>query len=145
MNITLSPIGTVEKKEGQPIRLLINPEHWPATLHVDKFSHLHIIWWATDLDTPQMRQHLQDVPPCEDAPLSGVFASRSPARPNLLCLSIVKLETVEEDGMALVVDHMDANDGTPIVDIKPYMPSSDRVDDAFVPSWFENLKKRYTR
>ena len=144
MTFTISPVGIVDKKEGQPIRLRINPEHWPGTLHVDKFSHLHIIWWATGLDTPENRKNLQGVPPCEEAPLSGVFASRSPTRPNLLCLTISELIAIDEDEMALVIDHMDAHDETPIIDIKPYLPSSDRVDDAKVPPWFQNLKKRYT-
>ncbi|MCK4566953.1 MAG: SAM-dependent methyltransferase, partial [Candidatus Thorarchaeota archaeon] len=42
------------------------------------------------------------------------------------------------------IDHMDANDGTPLIDIKPYLPSSDRVDKAKVAPWFKDLQKRYS-
>ena len=145
MHFEMSPIGFVEKKEGEPVLLLIRPEFWEATIRIEEFSHLHVIWWADGLDTPENRRHVKDVPPVEGAEMSGVFASRSPLRPNLLCLSIVKLERVDDDSRTLVVDQISANDGTPIIDIKPYMPSSDRVDDAHVPKWFDSLDKRYTK
>ncbi|MFW9793892.1 MAG: TrmO family methyltransferase [Candidatus Thorarchaeota archaeon] len=145
MKYELNPIGYVEKKEGEPVFLLIEPKYWDATLRIDEFSHLHVLWWADGLDNPENRSHLKDVPPVEGAEMSGVFASRSPARPNLLCLSIVKLEKVDVESKKLVIDQISANDGTPILDIKPYMPSSDRVDDARVPEWFTNLEKRYTK
>ncbi|MFW9811714.1 MAG: tRNA (N6-threonylcarbamoyladenosine(37)-N6)-methyltransferase TrmO [Candidatus Thorarchaeota archaeon] len=145
MLFELSPIGSVEKKDGETVQLLIHPEYWDATIRIEEFSHLHVIWWADGLDTPDNRKHLKDVPPADGAEMSGVFASRSPLRPNLLCLSIVKLEKVDNDRKVLVVDQISANDGTPILDIKPYMPSSDKVDDAQVPKWFRNLKKRYTK
>ena len=145
MQFELSPIGFVEKKEGEPVQLIIRPEYWDATIRIAEFSHLHVIWWADELDTPENRKHVKGVPPAEGAKMSGVFASRSPIRPNLLCLSIVKLERVDNETKTLVVDQITANDGTPILDIKPYMPSSDKVDDARVPKWFRNLEKRYTK
>ena len=145
MHFEMSPIGFVEKKEGEPVFLLIRPEYWDATIRIEEFSHLHVIWWADGLDTPENRRHVKDVPPVEGAEMSGVFASRSPLRPNLLCLSIVKLERVDNDSRTLVIDQISANDETPILDIKPYMPSSDRVDGARVPKWFEGLDKRYTK
>lgn len=145
MNFNVHPIGYVEKKEGEPVQLLIDPKYWDATLRIEEFSHLHIIWWADGLDNEENRSHLKDVPPVDGAEMSGVFASRSPVRPNLLCLSIVKLIEVKMGSKKLIVDQISANDGTPILDIKPYMPSSDRVDDARVPKWFKNLEKRYTK
>jgi tRNA-Thr(GGU) m(6)t(6)A37 methyltransferase TsaA len=145
MQFELSPVGFVEKKEGNPVHLVIRPEFWDATIRIEEFSHLHVIWWADGIDTPENRRHLKDVPPVDGAEMSGVFASRSPMRPNLLCLSIVKLMVVDSDTKSLVVDQISANDGTPILDIKPYMPSSDKVDDAQVPEWFGNLEKRYTK
>lgn len=145
MSFKLSPIGLVQKKEGEPVRLVISPKYWDATLRIEEFSHLHVIWWADGFDNSENRSHLKDVPPVEGAEMSGVFASRSPARPNVLCLSIVKLEKVDAQSNTLVVDQISANDETPILDIKPYMPSSDRVDKAQVPEWFRNLENRYTK
>jgi len=140
----LNPIGRVDKKEGAPVFLVIEPQHWDAALRIELFSHLHVIWWADGFDNPEGRSHLKDIPPVEGAEISGVFASRSPARPNLLCLSIVKLEGVDSESNRLIVDQISANDETPILDIKPYLPSSDRVDNAKVPEWFRKLVKRYT-
>ena len=145
MQFELFPIGFVEKKEGEAVKLLISPDYWDATIMIEEFSHLHVIWWADGLDTPENREHVKGVPPVDGGKESGVFASRSPIRPNLLCLSIVKLERVDNEAKTLVIDQITANDGTPILDIKPYMPSSDRVDDAQVPVWFRNLEKRYTK
>ncbi|NHJ12715.1 MAG: S-adenosylmethionine-dependent methyltransferase [Candidatus Thorarchaeota archaeon] len=144
MSFILRPIGKVEKLEGKAPRVLIKEEFRPAMLNIDKYSHLHILWWATDRDTPEERQHVQGTPPREGAPLSGVFATRSPARPNPLCLTISRIEGLDEAEGILILDHMDARDGTPVLDIKPYLPSSDRVDDARVPPWFLNLVPRYT-
>ncbi|MFW9975002.1 MAG: TrmO family methyltransferase [Candidatus Thorarchaeota archaeon] len=144
MKYEVRPIGYVQKKDGKPVHLLIDSKYWDAALRIEEFSHLHVIWWADRLDDDQNRSHLKDVPPIDGAEMSGVFASRSPARPNLLCLSIVKLIEVDNASKKLIVDQISANDGTPILDIKPYMPSSDRVDDARVPKWFRNLEKRYT-
>jgi tRNA-Thr(GGU) m(6)t(6)A37 methyltransferase TsaA len=145
MEFKMQPIGFVRKGENGRILLDIGSDFWDASLEVDKFSHIHVIWWATGFDLPEHRKHLQGFPPHEGAPLSGVFASRSPARPNLLCMSIVRILNVNEEDNTIEVDQIDAKDETPIVDIKPYLPSSDRIDDAVVPEWFKDLKKRYTK
>ncbi|MGD9382020.1 MAG: TrmO family methyltransferase [Candidatus Thorarchaeota archaeon] len=145
MEFRIEPIGFVKKPEDGRIFLNIDSRFWDATLNIDKFSHIHVIWWATGFDMPEYRTHLQDVPPTEGAENSGVFASRSPARPNVLCLSIVKIVALNEENRVIEIDQIDAKDETPIVDIKPYLPSSDRVDDAVVPEWFKDLKKRYTK
>ena len=145
MEFKIEPIGFVKKPKDGRILLSIDSRFWDATLEMDEFSHIHVIWWALGLDLPENRTHLQDYPPHEGAPLSGVFASRSPARPNLVCLSIVKILNVNTEQRTIEIDQIDAMDETPIVDIKPYLPSSDRVDDAVVPEWFKDLKKRYTK
>jgi tRNA-Thr(GGU) m(6)t(6)A37 methyltransferase TsaA len=145
MEFKIEPIGFVKKPKDGRILLGIDSKFWDATLEMDKYSHLHVIWWAVGLDTPENRHHLQGYPPHEGAPLSGVFATRSPARPNLVCLSIVKILNINHKQRTIEVDQIDALDETPIVDIKPYLPSSDRVDDAVVPEWFKDLEKRYTK
>ncbi len=118
--------------------------YWDAVLHLDKFSHIIVLWWITGHDTPESRRILQDYPPQEDAELSGVFATRSPARPTPVGLSIVALENLDDRTHRLYIDQIDAIDETPVIDIKPYMPSSDRVDSAKVPPWFRDNVPRYT-
>lgn len=140
----MRPIGHIEKNDAG-IFLVINSEIWDATLHVDLFSHLIVLWWIHERDTVEDRRTLISYPPRnkgEEA--SGAFSCRSPSRPNPIGHTIVKLLEVDVEKSRLKIDHIDANHGSPILDIKPYLPSSDRVDDARVASWFENLEPRYT-
>ncbi len=144
LEYTIRPIGHVEKTDAG-IYLAINPELWDATTHVDLFSHLIVLWWIHDRDTDEDRSTLISYPPRNKGDeASGAFSCRSPSRPNPIGHTIVKLLEVDVDNSRLKIDHMDANHGSPIVDIKPYLPSSDKVDDARIASWFENLEVRYT-
>ncbi len=145
LDYTIHPIGHVEKNDSG-IYLVINPNVWDATVHIDHFSHLIVLWWIHERDTPQDRSVLLSNPPRNkgDEP-SGAFSCRSPVRPNPIGHTIVQLLKVDPAHRRLKVDHMDAHHGTPIIDIKPYLPSSDRVDDAKVAPWFQDLEPRYTR
>ncbi|MHA1864363.1 MAG: TrmO family methyltransferase domain-containing protein, partial [Candidatus Thorarchaeota archaeon] len=58
--------------------------------------------------------------------------------------TIVQIIDLDEQSKRIIIDYIDADDGTPLIDIKPYLPSSDRVDNAKVAPWFENLEKRYS-
>lgn len=139
------PIGHVEKND-EGIFLVIKPDIWDATVHVDFFSHLIVLWWIHERDTEEDRNTLIGFPPRNKGDeASGAFACRSPLRPNPIGHTIVKLLHVDNKKNRLMIDHMDANHGSPIIDIKPYLPSSDRVDDAEVAPWFEELRPRYTK
>ena len=144
MEFIATAVGHV-KKLADAIFIEILPDFWPATLQLDKFSHVIILWWITGRDNPQDRSNLQDYPPKNNRELSGVFATRSPARPTPIGLSIVAIMEIDKKNHRIKIDQIDARDGTPVVDIKPYMPFSDRVDDVRVPKWFENNVPRYTR
>ena len=90
---------------------------------LDGFSHVILLW---QLDR-SVDFHLLAVPPRQTEP-KGVFATRSPHRPNPIGLSVVELHGVE-DGV-LHVERVDMLDGTPLLDIKPYIPASDSVSNA---------------
>lgn len=144
MTYTINPIGTVQKKDSK-IYLEINPEFWAATTHLDLFSHAIVLWWIDGKDTLDIRKTILSKPPRNKGPIpSGVFSCRSPARPNPIGHTIVRIISLDEKNKRIEIDHMDANDETPLIDIKPYLPSSDRIDDAQVAPWFENLEKRYS-
>jgi len=98
---------------------------------LEEFSHIIVIWAMHRRREVKLR-----VRPHGDieAPLVGVFASRSPSRPNKIGLTIVKLDRV--DGNKLYVRGLDAWTGTPILDIKPY-DYYDIVRDPRVPEWFK--------
>jgi tRNA-Thr(GGU) m(6)t(6)A37 methyltransferase TsaA len=97
--------------------LEIQPELEPGLQDVEGFSHLYVIW-VFDRSGPDVP--LVGVPPADDRP-HGVFATRSPRRPNPIALTIVEL--LGRDGPRLRVRGVDMLDGTPILDIKPYLSS----------------------
>jgi tRNA-Thr(GGU) m(6)t(6)A37 methyltransferase TsaA len=91
---------------------------------IETWSHLWIVWWFHRSDrTPRMK-----VSPPRSGLKLGVFATRAPHRPNPLGLSVVRLVRVE--GLVLHVEDLDLVDGTPILDIKPYVPYADALPDA---------------
>lgn len=136
------PIGYVRKKEEEEY-LEILSEYRVGLYRLETISHAFIIWWIHENDTPEARKTRKTIPGVTNA-LSppqkmGTFATRSPRRPNPLGLTLVKITKVIEH--QVFVDHIDAYDGTPIIDIKPYLPNSDRVDDQVeLPPWFQHLK-----
>ena len=130
-------MGTVETA-GEASTLRIYPEFCPALLGIERHSHLIVLYWFHLRDNPQHRETLQVTPPRhEGAPLTGVFACRSPSRPNPIGVTVVRLE--RRDGCKLMVSGLDALEGSPIVDIKPYNPKSDSVPEAEVPSYMSHF------
>jgi tRNA (adenine37-N6)-methyltransferase len=92
-------------------------EYEPGLLHVEGFSHLFVLWV---FDRAQGCD-LVARPPADEGRPHGVFATRSPRRPNPIGLSVVEL--LSRDGTSLRVRGVDMLDGTPVLDIKPYMSS----------------------
>lgn len=91
----------------------IHPAFTDGLLHIEKHTHIIILYWAH----LAKRDILKTLPPGARE-IHGVFASRSPGRPNPLSLCIAEL--IERDGSILRVRHLDALDGSAVVDIKPY-------------------------
>jgi tRNA-Thr(GGU) m(6)t(6)A37 methyltransferase TsaA len=96
---------------------------------IETFSHLWLIFEFHQVAEDSV-QALVRPPRFEGKMKLGVFATRSPHRPNRLGLSVVKFEKIEERGdkIHLFVSGVDLVDGTPVLDIKPYLPYADRVD-----------------
>jgi len=109
------PKGPGTKHEAEGV-LKIAPEFEQGLLDVEGFSHLFVIW---EFDKSEGYE-LVGRPPVDNRP-HGVFATRSPRRPNPIGLTVVEL--LGRDGAELRVRGMDMLDGTPILDIKPYMSS----------------------
>ena len=96
--------------------LEIRPEFESGLADIEGFSHLYVIWHFHKVDGYDLVAH----PPSDDRP-HGVFATRSPRRPNPIGLTVVEL--LRRDGARLHVRGVDMVDGTPILDIKPYLSS----------------------
>lgn len=138
--INLKAIGIIRNEIEQPTRqdsqdviseIVVDSSLSEALDNLDEFSHIIVIYWI----------HLSRRPaPTKVRPrgnpehaLMGVFATRSPSRPNPIGKATVRL--LQRQGNILKVKGLDAIDGTPVIDIKPYIPGYDSVDNAKVPSW----------
>jgi tRNA-Thr(GGU) m(6)t(6)A37 methyltransferase TsaA len=109
------PKGLGAQHEAQGV-LEIMPEFEVGLTDIEDFSHLHVLW---AFDRSQGFD-LLGTPPSDNRP-HGVFATRSPRRPNPIGLTVVEL--LRRDGPRLHVRGVDMLDGTPILDIKPYLSS----------------------
>jgi tRNA-Thr(GGU) m(6)t(6)A37 methyltransferase TsaA len=138
--IRFSPIGTVRSEIKERIKgytavsaatIEVVPELTEALDNLDEFSHIIVIFYAHKSRRPapvkvfpRHHVHTREV---------GVFASRSPDRPNPIGKSTVRL--LKREGNILTVEGLDAMDGTPVLDIKPYIPGEDSVENAKAPPW----------
>ncbi|MBS1958228.1 MAG: tRNA (N6-threonylcarbamoyladenosine(37)-N6)-methyltransferase TrmO [Bdellovibrionales bacterium] len=148
MKVQYKRIGTIQsdfrEKFGVPrqslmvedaraiLKLEPDPLYRTALQHLETFSHIWVIF--------EFHRHLQKEwtptirPPRLDAPNRvGVFASRSPDRPSPIGISAVKLDKIDYDsngGIELHLSGVDLLDGTPVIDIKPYLPYADSIPDA---------------
>ncbi|HZL63765.1 MAG TPA: tRNA (N6-threonylcarbamoyladenosine(37)-N6)-methyltransferase TrmO [Thermoleophilia bacterium] len=139
-SLVLDPIGIIHSEHTDPRQTPIQPsfaQRSPGRVEVfppfaqalddlDGFSHLHLIYWlhrAADVAASMAGSSpLKVVPFLDDVP-RGVFATRAPVRPNPLGMSVVRL--VERRGSDLLVEDLDVLDGTPLLDIKPYVARFD--------------------
>lgn len=109
---------------------------------LDGFSHINIIWWFSEYDNKEFRSVLETAQPYKNAPEKmGIFATRSPIRPNPIALTAVEIIHINYHSGIIQIAYIDANDNTPILDIKPYTPSFDRVETATIPNWCTHWPK----
>lgn len=130
----LNFIGIVEGAGETAARLRIFPEFCEGLRGIDGFSHLIVLYWIHLRDKEEERRTLLVLPRKHAVDVeAGVFACRSPSRPNPIGLCVVEL--VEVEVCNLVVKGLDALEGSPIIDIKPYIPRADSIPDARAPGW----------
>ncbi len=138
-SIELTPIGRVRSEDARGIyRLEIDEPYREGLRTLEEFGRIQVFWWAHEMDVPDRRKTLSCELPYAPGVRAGVFACRSQYRPNLIALtSCGVLETRPEKGI-VVLDYIDARDGTPLLDIKPYIPLCDRAREFRVPEWFRS-------
>lgn len=131
--IHIHPIGIAYVK-GEETCIELNPALADGLLGLERFSHLDIYYWLHENDTPELRRTLQVHPRKNPAnPLTGVFATRSPMRPNILAHSLCRLISVK--GTTLLLEDLDARDGSPVIDIKGYFPPRIAEGTLRYPEW----------
>lgn len=130
----LTHIGVVESGDEKEAKIRVLPEFCAGLKGVHEFSHLIILYWIHSRDTAAERRTLRVIPRRHALKVEvGVFACRSPTRPNPIGLCVVKLMKIKN--CVLTVKGLDAFKGSPIIDIKPYLPRGDSIPNARVPMW----------
>jgi len=146
MQITLEPIGVVRNKyphgqkpptwQGTSARIEIDPR-WTAALEgLEEFSHVNVLCYLHRMrgKAPTLQIHPQGN---TDMPKVGLFATRTPLRPNPISLTVVRL--IERRDNVLHVQNLDMYDGTPVLDLKPYLTRGDYQPQATGPEWIYRL------
>jgi tRNA-Thr(GGU) m(6)t(6)A37 methyltransferase TsaA len=147
MEIIMHPIGVIHspftEKDKTPIQasrsqaiglVEIYPEFADGLKDIEALSHIYLLYAFHESDgyTLQVKPFLDDQE-------HGVFATRHPCRPNPLGISVVKLLSRKEN--SLTVEGIDTLDGTPLLDIKPYIPDFDLRTDVRT-GWYETRSKK---
>jgi tRNA (adenine37-N6)-methyltransferase len=147
-DVTLRPIGVVRNKVKEPMpdgwadvesRIIIRPELEPMLLNLGEYSHVIVVFWPHKVPD-EVRGSKPQLHPRDDEkyPLMGILATRSQIRPNPVLTTPVRL--LEVKGAILRVRGLDAIHGTPVLDVKPYLPHHDAIADAKVPGWVEEAQ-----
>jgi len=113
---TVYPIGWVRKAEGRTT-IVLEKKYQPGLLRAEKLTHIWVLWWFDRNDTPQKRSILQVHPQGNpNNPLTGVFATHSPVRPNLIGMTRCKIISVKDN--VIEIESIDAFADTPVLDLK---------------------------
>ena len=141
----LNPVGKIISNE-KGFFVEISKNFIPALKELESFSHLNILWWADKCDTKELRNILTVEQPYKKSPsVMGIFATRSPLRPNPVAVSTAQIINMDYEKGIIQLAYIDAENDTPVVDLKPYTPSLDKADSFVSPEWCrhwpENIEK----
>jgi tRNA-Thr(GGU) m(6)t(6)A37 methyltransferase TsaA len=132
----LHPVGWVQASdEEQRYILQIDKPYRAGLKELDQFSHVLIFWWADKMDNEKHRQITTTKLPYAPGVEAGVFACRAEYRPNPIAVTLMAMISVDVEQGIVVLPWIDAFDGSPVLDLKPYIPISDRVRDYKVADW----------
>jgi tRNA-Thr(GGU) m(6)t(6)A37 methyltransferase TsaA len=139
----LTPIGEVRRSDTQT-RLKIDPAFTTALEGLADFSHIIVLFWChLSASEAHRRLLVHDKPYTQGPDRIGVLATRSPARPNPIALTTVQPLRMDLAAGVIEVPYIDAADGTPIIDLKPYHPSLDRIREVHTPGWCRHWPQWY--
>ena len=106
-------------------------------------GYVRIFWWFHRFDQKRFRMHYTCQPPYENAPVTGVFATRSPVRPNPIAMTTARVVCLEEENRRIQITPIDAYDGTSVIAMLAYQPELEAVDGAVVPEWLKHWPDHY--
>lgn len=144
--LSVHPIGIIrspfQRREGMPIqpaasqgakgKVVLEPEYEEGLQDLEGFSHVILVYYFHQANRHQLR-----VKPFLDDVKRGLFATRAPDRPNPIGISVVRLLSIQDN--VLEIENLDILDGTPLLDLKPYIPDFDQPGDVRI-GWLENKR-----
>lgn len=133
--LALRPIGVVHN-DGAECAIEIAAPYRAGLQQLDQFSHVNVFWWAHDCASDADRATLAHRPGYAHGVTVGVFASRAEQRPNPIALTACYIIAVDVENGIVRVPWIDAADGSPVLDLKPYLPVSDRIREVQTADWF---------
>ena len=150
--ITLTPIGVVKNSRHTPVddywadvqsTLVLDAKQFTAEAlyELETFSHLEVIFAMHLVKEDKIQWGARHPRNNKSWPKVGIFAQRAKSRPNRLGMSRCCICSV--DGLSITVSHLDAIDGTPILDIKPYLQEMGPIGTIKQPSWSSELMTQY--
>ncbi len=141
--IKINSIGSV-KTEKDHYHLSIKKEYRKSLKGIEGFSHIIIIWWGNQSDLKEQRKKLVVNKPYKKGPdIIGIFATRSEIRPNPVLLTTANILSVDLEKGIIDIPWIDAENNSPIIDLKPYQPCSDRVKNVEQPEWCSDWPRFY--
>ena len=136
----IEAIGYVEKTSSE-IFIHLFDQYKSGLKNIQGFSHLQVIWWAHLVDDKEYQNKTIIKNLFKNAPEeTGVFATRAPTRPNPIMISTVRVKKIEFEKGIIYTPFIDADQKTPVLDIKPYFPM-ERVKNCDVPESFKHWPK----
>ena len=143
MEAVCKPIGKTVQENGR-YYIQLERQFANGLLRLEEFSHIQVVCWFHQSDNEKARECLVIDQPYRNEPDTiGVFATRSENRPNPIAITACVLLSIDVSKCRIEVNYIDAFDATPVLDIKPYHPSSDKIRDVVMPAWCAQLPECY--
>lgn len=125
---------------GNNFEIHLRKEFRNGLIALEGFGHIMVVWWANQVDNIKLRAIMTVDKPYVNGPEQvGIFATRSPMRPNPICISVVDILDIDYEKGIITTTWIDAEDQTPIVDLKAYYPCSDVIREPKMPDWGNKL------
>jgi tRNA-Thr(GGU) m(6)t(6)A37 methyltransferase TsaA len=149
MRLLFEPIGEVRcpgLPVGPPWGTILSELHFRPSVAmglegIQHFSHLLVVFFMHQAAYTAERDLVRRPGGRQDMPRVGIFAQRASSRPNALGVSVVRL--LSQEAAVLSVQGLDAFDGSPILDVKPYVSEFDRATSSLEPEWLARLMRGY--
>ncbi len=133
----IAAIGSLKKVNGEDF-IYIGNDFENVYEELMGYSHIKIMWWFSRFDESKYRRATECDPPYENAPRTGIFATRSPVRPNPIGLTTAKILDFDKSLKRIKVSKLDSFNNSPLIKIFPYISVNDKVAVCSVPNWLKH-------